>query len=325
MPIPTADPTAERIEQDLARKIARSLNDKQANQLRAVYERDQSRDGGWSDNRVNDGLVRRGLVTYVLSPRSHPQSGETRNVITDVKPTFAGVQVLEEWEILHAPGAYSGSELGSAQRYALHCLVDNNGGRWWPGCGWSMEGGFETIRILDTLVARGLATRGATGAGDTMFIATSMGRMEARPHWRKLLDVRGAREDRMGKQAAQALGPRRPRPEESNEPIKKAAGIQEHGYTWENVREVDAMAELHVGDTFVKPGTGTAYSVHADGSVRPTGVAWEMKLDGIAWTVKARIGEAFTCQPHTGRHHTEVLRAGVRVLKVVTQHKEGGQ
>ena len=324
MPIPTADPTAERIEQDLARKIARSLNDKQANQLRAIYERDQSSDGGWTDMRVNDGLHRRGLVTYIRGPRSHPQGGKTRTV-TDVKPTFAGVQVLEEWEVLHAPGGYSGSELGYVQKYALQCLVDNNGGQWWAGCGWSMEGGFETIRILDTLVARGLAERGATGAGATMFTATRMGRMEARPHWRKLLDVRNAREDRMGKQAAQALGSRRPRPEPGKDAAKAPAEDQGHGYTWGDVREVDARQELHLNDTFIKPGRGAVYSVRADGSVRPEGITWTAPLDGIAWTVKDRSGESFTCESHTGRIHTEALPTGARVLKVIPKQKDASR
>ncbi|AEM88881.1 hypothetical protein [Streptomyces violaceusniger] len=324
MTIPTADAEAERIDFDLARLIARSLNEKQAHQLRNIYERDLH-SGGWSDHRVNQALHRRGLVRYIVSDISYHRGGgvwKTRIRVTDVKPTFAGVQVLEEWEILHAPGGYGGPELGSVQRYALECLVDKNSGRWWPGCGWSMTSAFQTTRILDTLVARGLAERGATEAGDPMFTVTPMGRAEARPHWRKLLDVRNLRETRLGKDAAQSLGPRRAKAAEKAKPAGSAGG---HGYRWRDVREVEAMGNLDVNDVFVKPGTGTAYTAYGDGSVTPRGLAWGTELDGIAWTVKGRIGETFICESHTGRHTNEILRAGVRVLKVVTSQNGGGK
>ncbi|MFD8339976.1 hypothetical protein ACFV42_46425 [Streptomyces solisilvae] len=309
MPTPHADPWAERIHTAQARRIARSLSDQQAEQLRAVFENDLT-SGSWDDMRINNALRRRGLLTYTISEHSYQCGGgawKTRPFVSDARVTRPGRAVLEEWEILHAPGAYHGPELGTAQRHALECLTGNHGGRWWPGCGWSVKNRFETVRILDSLVARGLAERGATAAGDPIFTATGMGRLEVRPHWRKLLDVRAARKSRL-----EASG-RTTETTWQSEPG--------HGCTWQSVREVDAMAALDVGDTFVRPGTA-AYVVHRDGSVHPTGITRDAEMGGTAWTVRSRIGEAFTCESHTGQSRIEILRAGVRVLKVVPKREE---
>jgi hypothetical protein len=88
-----------------------------------------------------------------------------------------------------------------------------------------------------------------------------------------------------------------------------------HGYTWGDAREVKASA-LAVGDVFVKPGMGSAYFVSQDGRVRGAGIAWEMPMDGTAWTVVDRDGDTTTCRSHTGETKTADIPEGARVLRV---------
>lgn len=49
--------------------------------------------------------------------------------------------------------------LGENQRHALRALAENNCGVWYPGAGWVWANTSTTIRLLDSLVRRGLATK----------------------------------------------------------------------------------------------------------------------------------------------------------------------
>lgn len=49
--------------------------------------------------------------------------------------------------------------LGDSQRHALKCLAESNGGVWYPGAGWIWTNVSVTVRLLDSLVRRGLATK----------------------------------------------------------------------------------------------------------------------------------------------------------------------
>lgn len=49
--------------------------------------------------------------------------------------------------------------LGDNQRHALKALEEHNGGTWYPGAGWVWSNASTTIRLLDSLVKRGLATK----------------------------------------------------------------------------------------------------------------------------------------------------------------------
>lgn len=53
----------------------------------------------------------------------------------------------------------AGRPLGENQSYALRCLAEYNGGTWYPGAGWVWSNRSTTVRLLDSLVRRGLATR----------------------------------------------------------------------------------------------------------------------------------------------------------------------
>jgi hypothetical protein len=53
----------------------------------------------------------------------------------------------------------AGRPLGENQTYALKSLAENNGGTWYPGAGWIWGNVSTTVRLLDSLVRRGLATR----------------------------------------------------------------------------------------------------------------------------------------------------------------------
>jgi hypothetical protein len=48
-------------------------------------------------------------------------------------------------------------KLGRKQKVALETLLDRNGGKWSPGCGWTWNTRSETLRLLDSLVKRGFA------------------------------------------------------------------------------------------------------------------------------------------------------------------------
>jgi hypothetical protein len=304
-PIPTADPQAKSLDWAQARRIARSLNFRQATQLTAVYEHDLHT--GWEDMRTNRALHERGLIRYITSPTSRYTGGgvwKTREAVTDIKITAAGRAVVEEWDILHAPGTYQGPELGTVQAEVLHELGAHHNGQWWPGCGWSWESSAQTIRVLDALTAKGLAKRYTASAGAPLFEITRMGELETREHWRKIREVRTAREARLGKVWKESVA----REIESG-----------HGCTWADLRWVDAMKELHFRDRFVTLPPGMQWSARADGSVFP--VRPQQELHATVWTVRARIGETFTCESHEGRTKSQILRAGTHVLKVVTKEK----
>lgn len=49
--------------------------------------------------------------------------------------------------------------LGENQRHALKVLAEHNGGTWYPGAGWIWTNVSTTVRLLDSLVKRGLATK----------------------------------------------------------------------------------------------------------------------------------------------------------------------
>lgn len=49
--------------------------------------------------------------------------------------------------------------LGENQSYALRCLARHNEGTWYPGSGWVWTNVSTTVRLLDSLVRRGLATK----------------------------------------------------------------------------------------------------------------------------------------------------------------------
>jgi hypothetical protein len=49
--------------------------------------------------------------------------------------------------------------LGENQRYALKCLAEHNGGTWYPAAGWVWSNVSTTVRLLDSLVKRGLADK----------------------------------------------------------------------------------------------------------------------------------------------------------------------
>ncbi|MGW9069250.1 hypothetical protein ACWGQT_07370 [Streptomyces yangpuensis] len=102
---------------------------------------------------------------------------------------------------------------------------------------------------------------------------------------------------------------RRPRP------VAAAVAPEARAYTWADVRSVPA-AVLAVGDVFVVPAAGVAHVVRPDGTVTGAGVAWGMVLDGVAWTVVEREGDAVTARNASGERMTEVAGASARVLRV---------
>jgi DNA-binding PadR family transcriptional regulator len=53
----------------------------------------------------------------------------------------------------------TGRPLGENQRYALRCLAEHNAGTWYPGAGWIWDNRSTTVRLLDSLVRRELATK----------------------------------------------------------------------------------------------------------------------------------------------------------------------
>lgn len=53
----------------------------------------------------------------------------------------------------------AGRPLGENQLAALRALAENNGGTWYPGGGWVWGNTSTTLRLLDSLVRRGMATK----------------------------------------------------------------------------------------------------------------------------------------------------------------------
>lgn len=85
-----------------------------------------------------------------------------------------------------------------------------------------------------------------------------------------------------------------------------------HGYTWSDVRKRPAE-DLAVGDTWVNPGAFTVYRTDKDGNVYP-GLS---PLDGYAWTITARDGDAITARRHDrSRAETAKIPEGQCVLAV---------
>lgn len=68
----------------------------------------------------------------------------------------------------------STEKLGRTQRKMLRALVDH--GRWSPGCGWIWTNHSTTVRLLDSLVARGMAERTTRASGEPVYIPTVRGR-----------------------------------------------------------------------------------------------------------------------------------------------------
>ena len=84
---------------------------------------------------------------------------------------------------------------------------------------------------------------------------------------------------------------------------------------WTAVRERPAEA-LAVGDSWINPGAGTAYSVRADGTVRGVGIAWAPPLRGTVWTLTARDGNRIEARNHLGAEQSGIVRPGQTVLVV---------
>jgi hypothetical protein len=53
-------------------------------------------------------------------------------------------------------------QLGRRQRAVLKTLAERNNGEWFPGCGWHWGNKSTTIKLLDSLVRRGLVERTET-------------------------------------------------------------------------------------------------------------------------------------------------------------------
>jgi hypothetical protein len=75
--------------------------------------------------------------------------------------------------------------LGENQRYALKCLAEHNGGTWYPAAGWVWSNVSTTVRLLDSLVKRGLADKvmkkyDRTGEKYPYYTITDAGRATAR-------------------------------------------------------------------------------------------------------------------------------------------------
>jgi hypothetical protein len=96
----------------------------------------------------------------------------------------------------------------------------------------------------------------------------------------------------------------------------------DHPYTWNDVRLRPADG-LAVGDTWINPGTGAAYFADKSGRVHGAGIAHEMPMGGIAWTVTAREGKRITARSQTGATLAGEFPDGQRVLTVVPPEPVG--
>lgn len=56
-------------------------------------------------------------------------------------------------------GGTTVTKLGSNQQDVLRALARHNNGQWWPGAAWVWKNVSTTVRILESLVRRGLVTR----------------------------------------------------------------------------------------------------------------------------------------------------------------------
>lgn len=91
----------------------------------------------------------------------------------------------------------AGRPLGENQRWALRSLAEHNEGTWYPGAGWVWSNRSTTVRLLDSLVRRGLATRverthRRTRESYPFYEITQEGRREAAekfPALRRLLEL----------------------------------------------------------------------------------------------------------------------------------------
>lgn len=66
--------------------------------------------------------------------------------------------------------------LGSTQLDALKTLARFNGGHWWNGCGWKWDTPSATVRILSSLVKRGLVEEIHDRLGEHHFAITQAGK-----------------------------------------------------------------------------------------------------------------------------------------------------
>lgn len=74
------------------------------------------------------------------------------------------------------------SVLGDTQVAVLRSLAREHGS-WHPGCGWVWKNRSTTIRILDSLVRRGLVTRTQRSYGP-QYLITDTGHAEVRKRFR---------------------------------------------------------------------------------------------------------------------------------------------
>jgi hypothetical protein len=65
--------------------------------------------------------------------------------------------------------------LGNTQLSVLRALAQHNGGVWYAGCGWLWDNYSGTMRIMEALTKRGLATRTEQGR-QVRFTITEAGR-----------------------------------------------------------------------------------------------------------------------------------------------------
>ncbi|HEX8108482.1 MAG TPA: hypothetical protein VF516_12200, partial [Kofleriaceae bacterium] len=88
-------------------------------------------------------------------------------------------------------------------------------------------------------------------------------------------------------------------------------------YEWSNVRQIPASS-LEVGDEFIKPTTGSAFTSHGDGEVQGHGF---QPLEGTKFTVTAREGNTITARDESGRELTQTIPGDRQpnVLRVGTE------
>lgn len=98
-------------------------------------------------------------------------------------------------------------------------------------------------------------------------------------------------------------------------PAQKAA--KPKIYEWSSVREAPASS-LEVGDQFIKPTTGSAFTSRGDGEVEGHGF---QPLEGVKFTVTAREGNTITARDDSGRELTQTIPGDrkVNVLRIGTE------
>ena len=176
MRVPRANPdTEEVIDINAAADLARSLSDAMVRQLRDVIDRGPDADPDHDDMQANNALRHRGLIAYVFA------EGDDRRPAR-VLPTRHAERVLLVRDVLKRGGdLLPPPDLTEDQGQALRSLAAHNAGNWWPGCGWVWKNRSCTVRLLRSLVRRGLATEGLTEDLEASFTITDAGRVRATP------------------------------------------------------------------------------------------------------------------------------------------------